>query len=193
MPSKRTHRSPELPAATQRAADARARRPAGRRESLYAFTYVDSPLGQLLIAGDERSLRLIGFPSGSRATTPGPGWRRDDGRFASVAEQLRSYFAGELKQFDLTLRTSGTAFQTSVWSALRRIPHGQTVTYAELALSIGRPSAVRAVGAANGANPLPIVVPCHRVIGTNGSLTGFGGGLDAKRFLLDHEKQVAGR
>ena len=157
-----------------------------------AFTYVESPLGPLLLAGDRESLHLISFPSGKQVRTPDPRWQRDDGLFTRATEQLQAYFTGDRTRFDLSLRTAGTVFQTSVWTALREIPLGQTVSYAELAQRLGKPTAVRAVGTANGANPLPIVIPCHRVIGSNGSLTGFGGGLDAKRFLLDHEREMIG-
>ena len=114
------------------------------------------------------------------------------GAVAEAAAQLRAYFAGQLQEFDLPLAPAGTEFQLSVWTRLRAIPFGQTTTYGAIAHAIGRPDAVRAVGAANGANPLPVVVPCHRVIGKSGSLTGFGGGLPVKRWLLDHEARVAG-
>ena len=110
--------------------------------------------------------------------------------FTAAAGQLTAYFAGELRDFSLPLRAGGTAFQQSVWAALRAIPFGATISYGELACRIGQPSAARAVGAANGANPLPIVVPCHRVIGADNSLTGFGGGLETKRFLLTHEARL---
>ena len=106
--------------------------------------------------------------------------------------QLRAYFAGELTRFDLPLHLGGTAFQNTVWTALVDIPVGETVSYGELACRIGRPTASRAVGAANGANPLPIVLPCHRVVGADGSLTGFGGGIETKRTLLAHERRLAG-
>ena len=124
---------------------------------------------------------------------PRPEWRRDDGLFKDAFAQLSAYFAGELTVFDLPLRFTGTSFQMTVWQALIDIPYGETVSYGALATTIGRPTASRAVGAANGANPLPIVAPCHRVIGADHSLTGFGGGLETKRFLLDHERRVAGR
>lgn len=120
-------------------------------------------------------------------------WRRDDAFFKEAFAQLGAYFAGQLTRFDLPLRFAGTAFQKTVWRALIDIPFGETVSYGALAATIGRPSASRAVGAANGANPLPIVAPCHRVIGADRSLTGFGGGLETKSFLLDHERRVAGR
>lgn len=152
-----------------------------------AYGYLDSPVGRLLLAGDDTGLHRIAFPAGKRAGRPPPHWRRDDDVLGEAMEQLRAYFAGALTRFDLPLRFSGTGFQNTVWSALRDIPYGETVSYGELARRIGRPTASRAVGAANGANPLPIVVPCHRVVGADGSLTGFGGGVAAKRFLLRHE------
>jgi len=158
------------------------------------YTHADSPIGQLLIAGDGERLHLISFPAGSRAHTPKRDWRRDAGLFTAAVDQLRAYFAGALTRFDLPLHLAGTPFQNAVWSALRDIPYGETISYQILANRIGRPTACRAVGAANGANPLPIVVPCHRVIGADGSLTGFGGGIETKRVLLDLERcQVNGR
>lgn len=120
---------------------------------------------------------------------PRPDWRRDDRAFAAAREQLRAYLDGCLTTFDLPLAPRGTPFQLEVWRALTEIPAGETISYGELARRIGRPSASRAVGAANGANPLPVVVPCHRVIGANGTLTGFGGGLDTKRWLLALERR----
>jgi len=156
-----------------------------------AYSYADSPVGRLLLAGDAATLQLIGFPAGSRAKQPAPGWQRDDGPFDEVRAQLDAYFAGTLTRFTLPLKFNGTDFQQRVWSALREIPYGGTTSYGALAASIGRPTASRAVGAANGANPLPIVVPCHRVIGAGGALTGFGGGIETKRFLLEHEAKHA--
>jgi methylated-DNA-[protein]-cysteine S-methyltransferase len=160
---------------------------------MLAYAHMDSPIGRLLIAGDGERLHLISFPTGSRAYTPQRDWCRDDGLFTAAIDQLRAYFAGALTRFDLPLRLAGTAFQNAVWSALREIPYGESVSYQTLATRIGRPTACRAVGAANGANPLPIVVPCHRVIGADGSLTGFGGGIETKRALLDHERAHLGR
>lgn len=124
---------------------------------------------------------------------PRPEWRRDDALFKEAFTQLAAYFAGGLTTFDLPLHFAGTAFQKTVWRALIDIPFGETVSYGALATTIGRPTASRAVGAANGANPLPIIAPCHRVIGADRSLTGFGGGLETKSFLLDHERRVAGK
>jgi methylated-DNA-[protein]-cysteine S-methyltransferase len=160
-------------------------------ETAPSYTWCDSPVGRLLLAGDARGLTLIGFPSGRRPLGPGPEWRRDEADFSDAVLQLQEYFAGGRRAFALALRPQGTAFQLAVWAALRRIPFGATLSYGELARRIGRPGAARAVGAANGANPLPIVIPCHRVIGADRSLTGFGGGLETKRFLLAHEARLA--
>lgn len=148
------------------------------------YTILPSPIGPLLLAGMNERLACIGFPAGKGAVAPKPDWLRDDAVFAEARAQLGAYFAGRLTRFDLDLDPRGTPFQRAVWDELTRIPPGRTISYGELARRIGRPSASRAVGAANGANPLPIVVPCHRVIGTNGTLTGFAGGLETKRFLL---------
>jgi len=151
------------------------------------YRWVESPLGRLLIAGDGEGLRSIAFGREGRRCTPGSDWIRDDGLLEGPASQLEAYFAGRLVRFDLDLAPTGTEFQIAVWKAVEAIPYGETVTYGEIATRIGKPAAVRAVGAANGANPLPIVIPCHRVIGSNGSLTGYGGGLDLKASLLELE------
>lgn len=151
------------------------------------FTYVASPVGDLLVSGTETGLSGISFPRGSRAYPPKSDWIRNDAPFAAVRAQLNAYFAGDLKVFDLSLHLVGTEFQRLVWQALADIPFGQTRSYRWQAQVVGSPKAARAVGAANGANPLPIVLPCHRVIGTNGALTGFGGGIEVKRWLLRHE------
>jgi methylated-DNA-[protein]-cysteine S-methyltransferase len=156
------------------------------------YSHMDSPVGRLLLAGDEAGLRLISFPSEKSNRAPAPGWRCDDAPLAEAVRQLQAYFAGELSEFDLALAPEGTAFQLSVWQELRRIPYGETVSYGEVARAIGRPTASRAVGAANGSNPLPIVIPCHRVIGSTGKLTGFGGGLDTKAALLALERRGRG-
>jgi methylated-DNA-[protein]-cysteine S-methyltransferase len=153
------------------------------------YSFVDTPIGAILIAGDGTSI-IETFFAGAQ---PKPGWVRDDDVFAEATAQLLAYFAGDLKTFDLPLAPRGTEFQRSVWSALLAIPYGQTTTYSAIAETISRPAAVRAVGAANGANPIPIIIPCHRVIGANGSLTGFGGGLDVKRQLLALEARGAGQ
>lgn len=148
---------------------------------------MSSPVGPLLLAGDGGALSVIGFSAGKGARGAEPSWVRDDDRFSGAVAQLREYFDGTRRTFDLDLAPSGTAFQRQVLDALLTIPYGETRSYADVARQVGRPAAVRAVGAANGRNPLPIVIPCHRVIGRDGSLTGFGGGLDAKRFLLELE------
>lgn len=152
------------------------------------YDYCDSPIGPLLLAGDEGGLELIGFPEGKGRIEPKPDWRRDGAPFLQAREQLAEYFAGRRTDFDLPLHPHGTAFQLAVLGALRTIPYGETRSYADIARQLGQPKAVRAVGAANGRNPLPIVIPCHRVIGADGSLTGFGGGVEVKRFLLDLEQ-----
>jgi methylated-DNA-[protein]-cysteine S-methyltransferase len=150
------------------------------------YDTVESPLGELLLAGDGDALTAVWM--GVQPPSPGPGWRRDPGAFREAAEQLRSYFTGELREFDLALDPRGTPFQRRVWDALREIPYGTTISYAELAAAVGRPGAARAVGAANGRNPVAVVIPCHRVIGASGALTGYGGGLGRKRLLLDLER-----
>jgi methylated-DNA-[protein]-cysteine S-methyltransferase len=153
------------------------------------YSRFESPVGPLLLAGSKAGLQLVSFDAGKRARDVCPEWRLDSSAFVEVVEQLRSYFAGERKNFDLTLVLQGTEFQKRVWTALRKIPYGETISYKELAEWIGRPRAVRAVGAANGANPIPIIIPCHRVIGNDGSLTGFGGGLQLKKQLLELESR----
>ena len=160
------------------------------------YTMMPSPVGALLLAGAAGLLRFVVFATGAArgGREPLPDWQRNDAAFASATQQLREYFAGERRAFDLALGAAGTPFQRSVQAALRAIPYGETRSYSEIAAAIGRPKAVRAVGAANARNPLPIVVPCHRVIGKHGALTGFGGGLPAKRHLLALEQsQVAKR
>lgn len=159
-------------------------------EHIY-YSYFDSPVGSLLLAGDGESLGLISFPAGKAARQPEADWMRRNDAFKPVKQQLAAYFAGELTGFELSLAPRGTDFQLAVWSALATIPYGETRSYGEIAAQIGKPDASRAVGAANGQNPIPIVIPCHRVIGSNGSLTGFGGGLDCKQFLLRHEQAYA--
>lgn len=151
------------------------------------YTCLESPIGLLLLAGDGVRLSKVGFPNGKGRVAPHDDWRRDDDQFVEARAQLSAYFAGELRTFDLELTPAGTPFQLAVWQALTAIPFGVTISYGELASRLGRPAASRAVGAANGANPIPIIVPCHRVIGASGALTGFGGGIDTKRWLLAHE------
>ena len=152
------------------------------------YTFHASPVGELFLAADDKALRIIEFPENRHAVKRLSSWiDGDNAVLAETRRQLDDYFAGKRRGFDLPLSPSGTAFQQDVWMALRQIPYGETWSYADLARRIDKPAAVRAVGAANGRNPLPIVVPCHRVIGADGSLTGFGGGLPTKRFLLQLE------
>ena len=153
------------------------------------YAYTASPLGDLLLGSDGEALTLISFQQGDGAMAPRPAWRKAKGPFSEVIGQLRAYFAGELTRFDLPLAPRGTAFQLKVWAALRGIPYGDTRTYGQLARQLDMPTGSRAVGAANGRNPLPVVVPCHRVIGADGRLTGFYGGLDLKHGLLELEQQ----
>jgi methylated-DNA-[protein]-cysteine S-methyltransferase len=155
------------------------------------YDYLATPIGKLLLAADVQGLREVWFETGKHQKTPDPAWLHDPAKLAFARRQLEEYFAGTRTSFDLPLHPMGTGFQVTVWQALAKIPYGTTISYGELAKRIGEPQAVRAVGAANGRNPLPIVLPCHRVIGANGSLTGFGGGLPTKRFLLAMEDQVA--
>jgi methylated-DNA-[protein]-cysteine S-methyltransferase len=145
---------------------------------------VETPIGPLLLSADGGRLSGVAFAGGGGDTSMAP-------LFAEAEAQLHAYFAGELERFELPLAPHGTAFQRSVWEALGEIPYGTTTSYSELAVRIGRPSACRAVGAANGRNPLPVIVPCHRVVGAAGGLTGYGGGLERKRLLLALEAAKA--
>jgi methylated-DNA-[protein]-cysteine S-methyltransferase len=149
------------------------------------YTTVSSPIGELMLCGDDESLTALHLPG--HWAKPAAGWRRDDARFADVARQLEEYFAGERTTFDVRLRMQGGPFEREVWEELLRIPYGETTSYGDIAQRVGKPHASRAVGAANGRNPIAIIVPCHRVIGSDGSLTGYGGGLERKRALLDLE------
>lgn len=153
------------------------------------YSYMDSPIGELLLAGNGDTLQLLGFPEGKMAHRHEDSWQRLDSPFVEVRRQLDAYFAGELQEFDLPLAPLGTPFQQSVWGALRSIPYGITRSYGEIATQVGNPKAGRAVGAANGRNPIPIIIPCHRVIGSTGKLTGFGGGLPVKESLLQLEQR----
>ena len=157
------------------------------------YDYLDTPIGRLLLAADDHGLRCIEFPRADQGVRIGAHWRRGRARLGAAIAQLEAWFAGDLLAFDLVLAAEGTPFRKAVWNELVRIPYGETISYGELARRVGDPSASRAVGAANGANPLPIVVPCHRVIGANGKLTGFGGGLPTKQWLLEHERRHAPR
>ena len=152
------------------------------------YSVIESPVGPLLLAGDGQALRVLAFAHG-RSGVPDPAWMPDTaGLLEPVKRQLHEYFDGRLREFRVPLAPQGTPFQQAVWQNLRGIPYGETISYGELARRVGDPRAVRAVGAANGANPIAIIVPCHRVIGANGSLVGFGGGLPIKRALLDLER-----
>lgn len=154
-----------------------------------SYTRIESPVGRLLLASDAQGLRQVSFESSKRAAAVQPDWSEDKAPFAEVIRQLQAYFRGELKAFDLPLAPEGTEFQLRVWNSLRTILYGETISYAQLAQKIGNPKAVRAVGLANGCNPIPIIIPCHRVIGSDGSLTGFGGGLPNKKRLLALESR----
>ena len=153
------------------------------------YTRIESPVGPLFLAGDESALARLEFESGRNRFRPEPGWREDAGPFREAVRQLGEYFAGARRQFEVALRLEGTEFQRRVWGELVKIPYGETISYGELARRIGNPAAARAVGLANGANPVAIVVPCHRVIGSDGSLVGFGGGLGTKQRLLGLERR----
>ena len=151
------------------------------------YCYHQTPMGTLLLASDGECLQLLGFPTGAMKRRHDSSWEKDDEPFEAVIKQLDEYFDGSRQEFDLPLRPKGTEFQRRVWQALQQIPYGETWSYGELARYIGNPNAYRAVGAANGINPIPVIIPCHRVIGSNCKLTGFGGGLETKAFLLDLE------
>ena len=150
-------------------------------------TSLQSPVGLLTLTGSAGVLRGLHMHDQRHAPDVPAAWERDDDAFADVTAQLHAYFAGTLSEFDVPLELTGTSFQCEVWEALRAIPYGETISYGELAAHVGKPGASRAVGLANGRNPVGIIVPCHRVIGANGSLTGYGGGITRKAWLLEHE------
>jgi len=154
------------------------------------YTTFDSPIGELLLAGDGRGLQRLSMQAARRPVAIDPRWERDDGAFADVRDQLAQYFDGARREFDVELDLVGNPFELRVWDALLEIPYGETVSYGEIAAGLGQPAAARAVGLANGRNPVVLIVPCHRVIGADGSLTGYGGGLERKQFLLDLEAGV---
>ncbi len=154
------------------------------------FDVFETPIGPLTVAANDAGVRHILFPTNKYDAPDRERWKRDASALREAREQLLAYFHGERKRFELPLNPVGTPFQVQVWKTLAQIPFGATWSYGELAARIGAPKAMRAVGAANGRNPLPIVLPCHRVIGSDGSLTGFGGGLPLKRFLLEHEGAI---
>jgi methylated-DNA-[protein]-cysteine S-methyltransferase len=152
------------------------------------YTTLDSPIGELLLLGDGQALCGLYMQDGRKPMRIAPAWERSDDSFLDARTQLSGYFAGERVAFELPMSMRGTQFERRVWSALRDIPYGETESYGELAARIGAPAAAREVGTANGRNPISVIVPCHRVIGADGSLTGYGGGLERKRLLLDLER-----
>lgn len=157
------------------------------------WTAVGSPLGPLMLTADDEGLTGLHMDSGKYGPlAPRVGWVEDAAPFVDVAGQLDEYFAGDRTEFDVPMHPTGTPFQLEVWQALTTIPYGEVRSYGEIAQQLGRPGASRAVGLANGHNPIAVIVPCHRVIGASGSLTGYGGGLERKRLLLDLEAGVAG-
>jgi methylated-DNA-[protein]-cysteine S-methyltransferase len=160
-------------------------------ETPKVYSVLDGPLGELLLTSDGESLTGVYLAPHKGGPERTDAWRRDDAALQPVRDQLSAYFAGDRRDFDLPLALHGTPFQRKVWEALAAIPFGETVGYAEIARRIGSPGSARAVGAAVGRNPVSIVVPCHRVVGSDGSLTGYGGGLDRKRWLLDHERAAS--
>jgi len=154
-----------------------------------SYTQIESPLGPLLLVADDAGLRQILFVNGRHPARLQSSWKEDRAAFSEAISQLHAYFTGERENFDLQLAPEGTPFQLAVWHRLCDIPYGETISYGELATRIGNPKASRAVGLANGSNPIPIVIPCHRVIGSNGKLTGYGGGLPIKEKLLALERR----
>jgi len=154
------------------------------------YTTTDSPIGDLLLVGDDRALHRLDMQAGRRPLAVDPRWERREQPFTAARRQLVEYFDGTRRVFDIPISPTGTAFELRVWAALRKIPYGETVSYGQLAQRIGDPHAARAVGLANARNPIAVIVPCHRVIGADGALTGYGGGLDRKRLLLDLEAGV---
>lgn len=157
--------------------------------SMQSYVHLESPVGTLLLTADDAGLREILFPVLGRPASPENGWTEDARLLAEAVTQLRAYFSGELENFTVPLSPEGTPFQQTVWKELLKIPYGETISYGELARRIGNPNASRAVGLANGSNPIPIIIPCHRVIGSNGKLTGYGGGLPIKEKLLALERR----
>jgi methylated-DNA-[protein]-cysteine S-methyltransferase len=155
------------------------------------YSTLPTPIGELVLTADtDGALTRLYLPNRPPDTS---GWERDDALLEPVLRQLAEYFAGERTEFDVPLRPTGAPFQLQVWAALLKIPYGETASYGEIAREIGHPTAFRAVGAANGQNPIAIIVPCHRVIGADGALTGYGGKIWRKKWLLEHERQFAAR
>lgn len=154
------------------------------------YTEIETPIGPVTVVSDGTAIKIVTMQAATDVASRS--WTRDDALLAEPARQLRAYFAGELRAFTLPLAAHGTAFQQRVWHALLQIPYGSTTSYGELAAAIGSPGSARAVGAANGQNPIGIIVPCHRVIGASGALTGYAGGMARKQWLLEHEARVCG-
>lgn len=154
-----------------------------------SYCEIDSPIGSLLLVADDSGLLQVNFCKGRYPATPDASWVENPKPLKEPIGQLKAYFAGTLQEFDLPLSPRGTKFQLGVWKSLCAIPYGETISYGELARRIGNPNASRAVGLANGSNPIPIIIPCHRVIGSNGKLTGYGGGLPIKEKLLALERR----
>lgn len=171
--------------------------------SIAYYDYLDTPIGALLLAGCEDYLRFVSFPSiseeaaavgheGHTPRDPLPAWKQDRSKFTQARQELTEYFAGARTEFTVPLKLSGTEFQRAVWQALQDVPYGETCSYGDIAHAIKNPKSSRAVGGANNANPIPVIVPCHRIIGADKSMTGFGGGIPTKEFLLDLEGRIAG-
>ncbi len=162
------------------------------------YDYLETPIGVLLLAGCAQYLRFVGFPKaqdghrGHRPREPLASWIQDRTKFTQARQELGEYFAGERTRFTVPIKLNGSDFQRSVWQALIDVPYGETCSYGDIAHAINNPKASRAVGGANNANPIPVIVPCHRIIGADKSMTGFGGGIPTKEFLLDLESRVAG-
>lgn len=154
------------------------------------YSHLETPIGDLLLAGEGEKLKILHFVDGDEVLKAG--WQRSDEALRKVRRQLLEYFAGTRAHFDLALAPEATPFQAKVLDALLQIPYGDTCSYSDIARTIGKPKAVRAVGGANGSNPIAIIIPCHRVVGADGSLTGFAGGLERKRYLLDLEGSHSG-
>lgn len=160
-------------------------------QKAHYYCVIESPVGRLLLAGNAQALTHVSFQDGRHPTKPDPQWTYSETPFQKSIQQLNEYFSGKRNTFKINLAPEGTPFQRKVWDALQTIPYGRTLSYGQIANAIGKPQAVRAVGAANGQNPLSIVIPCHRVIGSNGKLVGFGGGISIKEALLSHERRHA--
>ena len=152
------------------------------------YTTMESPIGELLLLGDGDALRGLYMQDGRKPRAIATGWEESTEPFADVKRQLDEYFAGNRTTFDIPLAAEGAPFEREVWHALEEIPYGEPVSYGEIARRVGQPTAARAVGLANGRNPIAVIVPCHRVIGADGTLTGYGGGLERKRLLLELER-----